>query len=151
MTSIVKEASLPTTVIAVVGDTGSGKSSLLNALFDIAGLLPTSGVRACTAVVVTVCENTTSSLYEADIEFLQESEWMNELKLLLKELTIHKTGLVCTKQPDPNSEAIVAWSKIRAVYGPFSKTVTIEQLARQRAVTRWLGRKQQIKHASVNF
>jgi len=149
LNTIENEAKLPSTVIAVVGDTGSGKSSLLNALFDNAGLLPTSGVRACTAVVVRVSENTSSDLYEADIEFLQEQEWMSELKLLLKELTIRKTGLVQTKQPDPDSEAIVAWNKIRAVYGSFSKHVTLEHLTKQRAVTKWLGRKKHIEHRLV--
>lgn len=146
-----KDAQLPSTVIAVVGDTGSGKSSLLNALLGHAGMLPTSGVRACTAVVVRVSENTRSDLFEADIEFLQEQEWTAELKLLLKELTSRKTGLVQTKQPDADSEALVAWSKIRAVYGPFNKHVTLAHLMRQRSVTKWLGRKHHIEQRSVSL
>jgi tRNA A37 threonylcarbamoyladenosine biosynthesis protein TsaE len=145
-----KVAKLPSTVIAVVGDTGSGKSSLLNALLDHAGMLPTSGVRACTAVVVMVSENTSSDLFEADIEFLQEREWTNELQLLLKELTSRKTGLVRTKQPDPDSEALVAWSKIRAVYGPFNKHVSLSYFMKQRSVTKWLGKKHHIHHRSVS-
>ena len=63
---------LPQTVIAVVGDTGIGKSSLLNALLDESSLLPTSGMRACTAVVVEVSHNRRSANYEADITFLSE-------------------------------------------------------------------------------
>lgn len=66
------EKSLPKTVIAVVGDTGSGKSCLMNALLDHADILPTSGMRACTAVVVEISNNPLSSSYEADIEFLLE-------------------------------------------------------------------------------
>lgn len=62
--------SLSKTVIAVVGDTGSGKSSLMNALLDQLDILPTSGMRACTAVVVEVVNNTTNNKYEADITFL---------------------------------------------------------------------------------
>jgi predicted GTPase len=61
----------PKTVIAVVGDTGAGKSSLMNAVLDHAAILPTSGMRACTAVVVEISEST-SGLFEADIEFLSE-------------------------------------------------------------------------------
>ena len=34
--------------VVVVGDTGAGKSSLLNALLDETSLLPTNGMRACT-------------------------------------------------------------------------------------------------------
>ena len=59
----------PKTVIAIVGATGEGKSSLINALLDHRNVLPTSGMRACTSVVVEVVENTGSDLFEADIEF----------------------------------------------------------------------------------
>ena len=62
----------PKTIIAVVGDTGAGKSSLMNALLDYRSMLPTSGIRACTGVVVEVIQNTQSTDLEADIEFLQE-------------------------------------------------------------------------------
>jgi len=67
-----KRLELPATVIAVVGDTGAGKSSLMNAVLDHRSVLPTSGMRACTAVVVEVVQNNTSSEFEADIEFLQK-------------------------------------------------------------------------------
>lgn len=65
-----KKLKLPRTVIAVVGDTGAGKSSLLNALLDHGNILPTSGMRACTAVVVEVQQNLRTNCYEADIDFL---------------------------------------------------------------------------------
>ena len=57
-------------MIAVVGDTGAGKSSLMNALLDHVSILPTSGIRACTAVVVEIVNNTKNNNYEAEIEFL---------------------------------------------------------------------------------
>ena len=59
----------PKTVIAIVGATGEGKSSLINALLDHRNVLPTSGHRACTAVVVEVVDNAESDKFEADIEF----------------------------------------------------------------------------------
>ena len=67
----------PKTVIAVVGDTGAGKSSLMNALLDHRSVLPTSGIRACTAVVVEVVQNNNSDMLEADIEFLQRRVLIN--------------------------------------------------------------------------
>ena len=70
LSSLEQKLLLPETVIALVGDTGCGKSSLMNALIGHSDLLPTSGVRACTAVVVEVTNNTTNDKYEAEIEFL---------------------------------------------------------------------------------
>ena len=46
------EKSTPQTVFGVLGNTGVGKSSLLNSLLDEAAVLPTSGSRGCTATVV---------------------------------------------------------------------------------------------------
>lgn len=59
----------------MVGDTGGGKSSLINALLDQKAILPTAGLgHSCTAVVIEVTgnTNTTSHKFEADIEFLTE-------------------------------------------------------------------------------
>ena len=71
LSEVEKRLQFPKTVIAVVGDTGSGKSSLMNAILDHRSVLPTSGIRACTAVVVEVVSNKNSQYFEADIEFLQ--------------------------------------------------------------------------------
>ncbi len=60
----------PPTVVAVVGETGSGKSSLMNALLEHSSILPTSGMRACTSVVVEINNNTRNNKYEGEIEFL---------------------------------------------------------------------------------
>ena len=58
-------------VLAVAGCTGAGKSSLLNALLEHANVLPTSGIKACTSVVVEVRYNSRSKTdYEAEIEFM---------------------------------------------------------------------------------
>ena len=75
--SIEQKVEGPKTVIAVVGDTGAGKSSLMNALLDHRSVLPTSGIRACTAVVVEVVQNNNSDMLEADIEFLQRRVLIN--------------------------------------------------------------------------
>ena len=43
----------------------------------------------------------------------------------------------------------VAWSKIRAVYGPFQEGITIEQLKRKRDVTSLLGKSRNIFKMNV--
>lgn len=65
-----KATKMPQTHIAVVGNTGAGKSCLLNALLDEEAMLPTSAMRACTAVVVEISRAAEGSPYEAEVEFL---------------------------------------------------------------------------------
>lgn len=92
--------SLSKTVIAVVGDTGSGKSSLMNALLDQLDILPTSGMRACTAVVVEVevVTNTTNNKYEADIMFLSR-----EVSLIQAHHLCPRSSIYCMHK-DENSD-----------------------------------------------
>ncbi|XP_052063102.1 uncharacterized protein LOC127702839 [Mytilus californianus] len=134
----------PKVTVAVVGTTGAGKSSLMNAIIDHYNVLPTSGTQACTAVVVKIESNNTSDLFEADIEFLSREEWENELQLLKKDLT-DKNGKIKKVKPDPETEAGVAFLKMRAVYGKFE---TFEQLSRPTPVTRCLGKTETIKSSS---
>ncbi|XP_048745844.2 uncharacterized protein LOC125658551 isoform X2 [Ostrea edulis] len=134
---------LSKTVIAVVGDTGAGKSSLMNALLDQLDILPTSGLRACTAVVVEVVSNMDNHKYEADITFLSKEDWHEELRLLLRDLT-DVNGKLKKGAPDPKSEAGVAFLKIKAVYGKIDK---FEVLRHHTNVTKWLDRVKTISHS----
>ncbi|XP_021368917.1 uncharacterized protein LOC110460370 isoform X2 [Mizuhopecten yessoensis] len=138
---------LPKTTIAVVGDTGSGKSSLMNAVIDQHNTLPTSGMRACTAVVVEVLANTTSSNFEADITFLSHKEWFDELQLLISDLTT-ADGKLKKSVPDQDSEAGVAFLKVKAVYG---KVDTMAALSRLTAVTRMLDNVKTIRATDPKF
>jgi hypothetical protein len=61
----------PQVLIGVVGDTGAGKSSMLNALLGEEDVLPVNGMRACTASVVEVSYGA-SSVYAAEVEFMAE-------------------------------------------------------------------------------
>lgn len=75
-----------TTVIGVLGTTGSGKSSLINALLDEGALLPTSCKEACTAAPTEVSYTYDPEFaYRAEVEFVSVEEWEQELSLLSKE------------------------------------------------------------------
>ena len=95
------KCSIPSLTVGVVGTTGTGKSSLLNAMIDEYNVLPTSGTQACTAVVVKIQNNYKNDLYyEADIEFLSTEvicikqlkkwKWLNSLYCY--EFAVTRTG-----------------------------------------------------------
>ncbi|KAM9746499.1 nuclear GTPase SLIP-GC-like [Menidia menidia] len=66
-------------LVGVFGRTGTGKSSLINAVIGEKKLLPTGSVSACTSVMIKVEANMHNLKYEADIEFISKEEWKNEL------------------------------------------------------------------------
>jgi GTPase SAR1 family protein len=106
------------TIIGVVGNTGAGKSSVINALLDEERLLPTNCMRACTAVVTEVswnCSEDPTSKYRAQIEFIAPEDWKKELSILIRDF-LTDSGKVCREASDINTDAGVAWAKFRAVY-----------------------------------
>uniref|UniRef100_A0A670IUT4 Dynamin N-terminal domain-containing protein n=1 Tax=Podarcis muralis TaxID=64176 RepID=A0A670IUT4_PODMU len=133
--SLQKATQMPQTHIAVVGNTGAGKSCLLNALLDEEAVLPTSAMRACTAVVVEVSRADGSSPYEADVEFLSREEWEKELKALLEDMK-DKSGHLKRRCPDRKTEAGAAYSRVKAVYGRVDE---LEKLEEMQEVTQHLG------------
>ncbi|KAM4531754.1 nuclear GTPase SLIP-GC-like [Odontesthes bonariensis] len=68
-------------MVGVFGKTGAGKSSLINAVIGLEDLLPSGEVTACTSVMIKVEANVKNLNYEADIEFITEEEWEDELWL----------------------------------------------------------------------
>ncbi|XP_005454936.1 nuclear GTPase SLIP-GC-like isoform X2 [Oreochromis niloticus] len=68
-------------LVGVFGKTGAGKSSLINAIINNEGLLPSGSVFACTSVMIKV-EATSGSKYEAHIKFITKEDWKSELKSL---------------------------------------------------------------------
>ncbi|KAF2179023.1 hypothetical protein K469DRAFT_597528 [Zopfia rhizophila CBS 207.26] len=113
-----KQAERKRTVVGVVGNTGAGKSSVINALLDEERLVPTNCMRACTAVVTELSwnhDNSPFAKYRAEIEFISREEWAKELDMLLREM-LTETGTVSKDTADQDSDAGIAWAKFHAVF-----------------------------------
>ncbi|KAK1569452.1 tat pathway signal sequence [Colletotrichum navitas] len=114
------------TTIGVVGATGSGKSSLVNALLVEEKLLPTSCARACTAWVTEVSYNYSddeSKAYRAEIEFVTGEEWQREMGPWLQSMK-DEIASGSSDYSSPGTEAGMMLSKLAAVY-PGLTTETI--------------------------
>ncbi|KAK6544871.1 hypothetical protein TWF694_001551 [Orbilia ellipsospora] len=68
-------------VLAFVGDSGVGKSKLLNAVLDEAGLLPSSGLCACTSFPIEISQSEEGSpKYHLHVQYISEDELKSEMK-----------------------------------------------------------------------
>ena len=111
------------TIVGVVGNTGAGKSSVINALLDEERLLPTSCLRACTASATEVSWNASTDpaqLYRAEIEFITFDDWLKELQGLFDDL-IDGSGRVSKESSSGDTDAGRAYAKIKAVYPQLTK------------------------------
>ncbi|KAF2471415.1 uncharacterized protein BDR25DRAFT_223354 [Lindgomyces ingoldianus] len=145
------------TVVGVVGNTGAGKSSVINALLDEERLVPTNCMRACTAVVTEISWNDSKdplTRYRAEIEFITPADWEKELDALMKEF-LTDNGTVSKEASDQNSDAGIAWAKFRAVYPRKTKDMlrdcTVAGLMAERSVLNVLGATRKINKARPDF
>ncbi|KAJ4348698.1 uncharacterized protein N0V89_010076 [Didymosphaeria variabile] len=141
------------TIVGVVGNTGAGKSSVINALLDEERLVPTNCMRACTAVVTEISWNADDDpghKYSAEVEFIDRADWEKDLRVLMREF-LSENGTVTREAADPNSDAGIAWAKFHAVYPRFHKDelekCTVEMLMRENAVLNVLGTTKRIHRA----
>jgi len=117
-------------LIAVLGDSGAGKSTLLNALLQVddGGVLPVSGVRACTAAPIEISYRAAQpgSRYEATVEFLTADEWHTELAALLSDLA--DAGVIKKRMVRPQAEgARLAYDRVFSVYGKIDSLKELQQ------------------------
>lgn len=130
--NVQKLATRSKTVVGVVGATGAGKSSVINAMLDEERLVPTNCMRACTAVVTEISYNyAEGSPYRAEIEFISKSDWQKMLKLLFQDL-FDGSGQVSRECTVEDSESGIAYAQVKAVYPRLTKEemaeVPIEKL-----------------------
>ncbi len=134
-------------VVGVVGSTGAGKSSVINAVLEEEGLVPTNCMRACTAVITEISHNTSTlegEKYRAEIHFISKDEWVKELRVMLADMETGQVSLGAGPSIS-ESEAGIAYQKIRSVY-PFLRgdevkngTFDLDELTEQPSVKVLLG------------
>ncbi|XP_076153793.1 nuclear GTPase SLIP-GC-like [Alosa pseudoharengus] len=108
------------TKVGVFGRTGVGKSYLINTILG-ERLLPSGTGSACTSVIIQVKANTQDSNFIAEIEFISQQDWMEELKHL--HLILHEDHT----EGDPTALESAS-EKISAVYGEDGTKKTLEEL-----------------------
>ncbi|KAF2443457.1 hypothetical protein P171DRAFT_495215 [Karstenula rhodostoma CBS 690.94] len=145
------------TIIGVVGNTGAGKSSVINALLDEERLVPTNCMRACTSSVTEISWNIDDEpdhKYRAEIEFIDRADWENDLKILMQEF-LSEDGTLTREASDPGTDAGIAWAKFHAVYPKIYKdklaNYTVEKLMEKSAVLNILGTTKHIHHSRADL
>jgi hypothetical protein len=91
----VKSAETPCIAVGFLGYTGSGKSSLVNALVDEEMLVPCNAMRASTSVVAEIACNKSedpAEAYAAKIEFIFKAEWPAEFRVLPDDIRSRPVG-----------------------------------------------------------
>ncbi|KAI1352363.1 hypothetical protein F5Y01DRAFT_324313 [Xylaria sp. FL0043] len=133
------------TVVGVVGNTGAGKSSVINALLDEERLLPTNCLRACTASPTEISFNYSDDpqeLYRAEIEFITSQEFVRELQVLFTDL-LDGSGQISREATNADTDAGIAYAKVKAIYPQKTRQMLAEanpeDLANEPAVRDILG------------
>jgi GTP-binding protein EngB required for normal cell division len=151
--AIINKAEVPRVLIGVLGHTGSGKSSLINALVDEEMVLPCNAMRASTSAVVELSwnrsENPTEK-YVAEIEFITPEEWMSEIEILAHDTKNRPEGEQLGIKS--GNEASIAYAKLAAVYPGVEITKLLdmspEQLHEEQDLSEILGKKTTVHEAT---
>ncbi|KAM3065028.1 hypothetical protein ACMFMF_011498 [Clarireedia jacksonii] len=114
-------------LVGVLGSSGSGKSSLINALLAMDDLIPADDEKACTATICEISWNSSddpNSAFVATIERISREDWKLELENFfadLKDKTTDKDYDDDDEDLERNQRIESAFGKVKCVY-PFIRS-----------------------------
>ncbi|XP_037669096.1 nuclear GTPase SLIP-GC isoform X2 [Choloepus didactylus] len=127
---LIEKPSLDPIYIGLLGSTGAGKSSLINAIIQQAMFLPVSGESICSSCIVQVSSGCCDQ-YEAKIHLLSNQEWKEELKNLTKLLRgTEDLGREVEDAWDKDDAVEEAIWKLQMFYGKGAESRNYEELLR---------------------
>ena len=124
--------------IALLGDSGHGKSTLINAVID-KEILPTSGSKVCTAGIIRI-KHSSRQDFKVTIVFTSQESWLAEVEDFVTQLKSdlesarendHEDGKFRKSESKPDLRDLALRSRIEAVYGTrqFSTLLTTADIS----------------------
>ncbi|KAJ2906227.1 Nuclear GTPase SLIP-GC [Zalerion maritima] len=136
-TDLILQGRAPKSYITVLGATGSGKSSLINAILDEDSLALTNCYRSCTAAVTEFSWNASddpAENYRAEVEMISSDELEEEIEGLLGDLRDSASQASGSEGDDGefgNQVASESYDRLRAIYPSETKKSLVERGARK--------------------
>jgi len=134
--------------VIVAGDTGTGKSTLLNALLGFE-LLPTSCCRACTASIIDMewpSSPSSQGVWSATVYFIPHDDWRASVEAACAAASRAGRG----KAPTEADEGFIAYSKVVSVYGRSINLESPDALMAHGQVAGRLGQSVEVRAGDVS-